>query len=153
MAFVDRVVEHPNRWKLVNVDDPTDVKIYDVTREEGEVTNPGTPLNAESLNGEIQAAAAAGLADFDIDETGNVRVQNIQCGAAKVTVMKANTTYTKSVTFAQPFTAVPRVVATAVSAAPEKVNVSVKDVTTTGFSLYMNRTTATNTTVNWIAMI
>ena len=145
MAFVDRVVEHPNRWKLVNVDDPTDVKIYDVTREEGEVTNQGTPLNAENLNSEIQAAAAAGLADFDIDETGNVRVQNIQCGAAKVTIKKANTTYTKSVTFAQPFTAVPRVV--------EKVNLSVKDVTTAGFSLYMNRTTATNTTVNWIAMI
>ena len=153
MAFVDRVVEHPNRWKLVNVDDPTDVKIYAVTREEGAVTNPGTPLNAENLNGEIQAAAAAGLADFDIDETGNVRVQNIQCGAAKVTIKKANTTYTKSVTFAQPFSAVPRVVATAVSSTPEKVNLSVKDVTTAGFSLYMNRTTATNTTVNWIAMI
>lgn len=153
MAFVDRVVEHPNRWKLVNVDDPTDVKIYDVTREEGEVTNPGTPLNAENLNGAIQAAAAAGLADFDIDETGNVRVQNIQCGQAKVTVKKANTTYTKSVTFPQAFTAVPRVVVTPFSAAPEAIQISVKDITTTGFSIYMNRTTVVNTKVNWIAMI
>ena len=105
------------------------------------------------MGGGGRGGAAAGLADFDIDETGNVRVQNIQCGAAKVTIKKANTTYTKSVTFAQPFTAVPRVVATAVSSTPEKVNLSVKDVTTAGFSLYMNRTTATNTTVNWIAMI
>ena len=153
MAFVDRVVEHPNRWKLTNVDDPTDVKIYDVTREEGEITNPGTPLNAENLNSEIQAAAAAGLAALDIDATGNVRVQNIQCGAAKVTVKKANTSYTKAVTFAQAFSAVPRVVATPLSAGPEKVNLSVRDITTTGFSIYLNRTTATNTSVNWIAMI
>lgn len=153
MALEDRVVEHPNRWTLTNVENATDVKTYDVTRAEGEITNPGTPLNAENLTREIQGAVAAEMAALDIDANNNVRMRNIQCGQAKVTVKKANTTYTKSVTFPQAFTAVPRVVATALTSVPEKVNLSVKDVSTTGFSLYMNRTSATNTSVCWIAMI
>lgn len=50
MAFEDRVVEHPNRWKLTNPDDSTDFQVWDVERDEGEVTQAGTPLNAETFN-------------------------------------------------------------------------------------------------------
>ena len=49
MAFVDRIVEHPGRFRLTQVDDD----VFDLTREEGEVTEAGTPLDAEHLNGEI----------------------------------------------------------------------------------------------------
>lgn len=153
MAFVDRVVEHPNRWTLTNVDDSTDVKTYDVIRTEGEVTNEGTPLNAENLNAEIAGAVETGTAVLDIDANENVRVKNIQSGRVSVTVKAANTVYTKSVTFAQTFTSVPRVVVTPMTGVPEKVSVGVLDITTTGFSITLSRTTATNTSVCWIAMI
>ena len=49
MAFVDRIVEHPGRFRLTQVDDD----VFDLTREEGEVTEAGTPLDAEHFNNEI----------------------------------------------------------------------------------------------------
>ena len=52
MAFVDRIVEHPGRIRLTMVDDD----VYDVTREEGTVTEAGTPLNAANLNAELADA-------------------------------------------------------------------------------------------------
>ena len=50
MAFEDRVVEYPNRWKLINPNDSTDFQVWDVERDEGEVTQVGTPLNAAAFN-------------------------------------------------------------------------------------------------------
>ena len=50
MAFEDRVVEHPNRWKLINPNDGTDFSVWDMERDEGVVTQEGTPLNAAAFN-------------------------------------------------------------------------------------------------------
>ena len=55
MAFVtkqwnNRVTAHPNRRTLTNVADSSDVKTYDVTRDEGTVTQEGDALNADALN-------------------------------------------------------------------------------------------------------
>ena len=50
MAFTDRVVEHPNRWKLVDPSDSTNFSVWDVVRDEGDVTQEGTPLNAAAFN-------------------------------------------------------------------------------------------------------
>ena len=153
MAFSDRVVQYPNRWKLTTVSGTSVSGVYTVEREEGEVENVGTPLNADSLNTEVRAAVAEALAALDIDSNDNVHVQNIQCGRVQVTVKEADTTYTKSVTFSQPFTSVPRVVTTPMTSVPEKVSIGITDVTTSGFSITLNRTSAVNTSVNWIAMI
>jgi hypothetical protein len=60
MAFVDRVVEHPNRWKLTAVSGETDT--YDLTRAEGTVTEEGTLLNAENLNAEVENIAHGNIA-------------------------------------------------------------------------------------------
>ena len=46
--FKDRVVEYPNRVKLTPVEGQSNV--YDVSRQEGTITQDGTPLNAETLN-------------------------------------------------------------------------------------------------------
>ena len=153
MAFEDRVVQYPGRSTLTNVADPNDVKTYDVAREEGEVTNEGTPLNAENINEAIQETVDADMQPFDVDSNGNVKVRNIQCGTATVTVKAANTTYTKSVTFPQTFTSVPRVVATPVTGSPERVSFGITSISTSGFSITLNRTNAVNTIVSWIAMI
>ena len=48
MNFVDREVQFPGRVKLTAVNGQSSV--YDVTREEGTVTNAGTELNAATLN-------------------------------------------------------------------------------------------------------
>lgn len=46
-TFTDRVVEHPGRYLLT----PTGTQDeYDLSRAEGTVTEPGTPLNAANLN-------------------------------------------------------------------------------------------------------
>lgn len=48
MAFVDRIVDYPGRVRLTPVSGQSDV--YDMTREEGEVYEAGTLLNANNLN-------------------------------------------------------------------------------------------------------
>lgn len=48
LTFKDRVVEFPNRIKLTPVAGQENV--YDVSRQEGSITQEGTPLNALNLN-------------------------------------------------------------------------------------------------------
>jgi len=153
MEFVDRVVEFPGRVIITNVADPNDQKTCDIVRAEGEETNPGTPLNSAALNAAVADAVDAAMQEFDVDESGNVKVRNVQCGKATVTVKAANTTYTKSVMFPQAFTSVPIVSATPVTGSPDKVSFGVTSISTTGFSITLNRTNVVNTIVNWIAMI
>ena len=47
----DRSSEYPNRRTLTNVNDPSDIKTYDITRAEGTVAVEGSPLNADAMNG------------------------------------------------------------------------------------------------------
>jgi hypothetical protein len=49
--FTDRSVEYPGRYRLNPTDDSS---IFDLVRQEGEIYNAGTPLNAENLNGAMQ---------------------------------------------------------------------------------------------------
>lgn len=46
--FTDRVAQHPGRVRLTPVSGQTNV--YDVSRSEGTVTEPGTPFNAATFN-------------------------------------------------------------------------------------------------------
>lgn len=153
MAFVDRVVEHPNRWTLTNINDAEDVKTYDVVRDEGTVTNDGTPINAENLNGEINYVVENAMTPLNIDDSNNVRVRNVQCGVTQVVVPEANVTYVKTVTFPQAFDSVPSVVATPLTSVPQRVDLGVRDRTTTGFSIFLQRDTNVNTGICWIAMV
>ena len=50
MKFIDREVEFPNRIKLKEVRIEQDGTVYDIEREEGDITTSGTPLNAANLN-------------------------------------------------------------------------------------------------------
>lgn len=46
--FTDRVVQYPGRVTMVPVQG--EANTYDMSRAEGDVTNPGTPFNAETFN-------------------------------------------------------------------------------------------------------
>ena len=156
MAFVDRVVQHPNRVRLTPVSGETNV--YDMTRAEGTITTPGTPLNKKNLTNEVKTLISTAMAKVNaaltIDASGNVTMRNIQCGNVVIkTASFVKENVRQHVTFSPAFTEQPRVVATMRGGAPTSGSVSVKAVTTTGFDIYAYRTTAINTEVDWIAMI
>lgn len=74
MAFIDRVVEYPNRITLAPVSGQDNT--YDMAFAEGEVTVEGTPLSAAGLNAivvdktevlvNLDTSAAAGTVDGDL---------------------------------------------------------------------------------------
>ena len=58
MAFIDRIVEHPGRYTLTNVDTGTVLGTFDLVRAEGEEYEAGTLLNANNLNIQTQVDSA-----------------------------------------------------------------------------------------------
>ena len=105
MAFVDRVVEYPGRVRLTPVEGVENV--YDMTREEGTVTEEGTPLNANNLNAEMRNLAEEQMSDITdavlVDNAGNVHIRNLQAGYVSHSHATGGTTVTTQVTFPQAF--------------------------------------------------
>jgi hypothetical protein len=163
MAFIDRVVEHPGRFTLTNADNGEVLGTFDFARAEGTVTTEGTQLNAANLNQEISDAVTqvtesigdsidSRLSAFSIDANQNVSIRNIQRGSTKISAKK-NKVFTKHVNFPKAFTAVPSVVITPVSAAPNKISSSVKNITTKGFDLCLYRSSDSDTSFCWMAVL
>jgi hypothetical protein len=163
MAFIDRVVEHPGRFTLTNADTGEVLGTFDLARAEGTVTAEGTQLNASNLNQEIADAKTevtesisdsidARLSAFTIDSNQNVRVKNIQRGSGKVSAKKGKTV-TKHVSFPKAFSSVPSVIVTPVSAAPNNIAVSTKNITTKGFDLCLYRSSDAETSFCWAAVL
>jgi hypothetical protein len=154
MAFTDRVVEYPGRVVLTPTGNANE---YDMTRSEGTVTEEGTALNATNLNTIIQDMIDNAIAPYssalDVDANGNVHFRNLQSGSVQMKVNTAKTTVTATVTFPRAFTKLPKIVVTPLTASPAACSVSVSNVSTTGFTVYFYRTTATNTYVYWIAFV
>lgn len=50
IVFYDRISEHPTRRKLITTDTQQVFGSYDVERDEGTVSQAGTPLNAQTFN-------------------------------------------------------------------------------------------------------
>lgn len=48
-GWQDRQSDHPNRRTLTNIADPTDIKTYDITRAEGNVSVEGSAMNASAM--------------------------------------------------------------------------------------------------------
>lgn len=99
----------------------------------------GNPYFGVTLQGKLFARSSSGFC---------------QKGAV-VCKATANTPTKTSVTFSSAFSAVPTVVVTPISAQPGTYVkcVSVSNVTTKGFDIYLNRTDANSTSVAWIAML
>ena len=99
----------------------------------------GNPYFGVTLQGKLFARSSSGFC---------------QKGAV-VCKATANTPTKTSVTFSSAFSAVPTVVVTPISAQPGTYVkcVSVSNVTTKGFDIYLNRTDTNSTSVAWIAML
>lgn len=50
MIWKDRVVQHPRRYKLKNIDTGAVVATYDLESDTGTITEEGTPVNAGNMN-------------------------------------------------------------------------------------------------------
>ena len=80
-------------------------------------------------------------------------IPKVRTGVVTITPTETNSISSASVTFPTPFDSVPNVIATAYSGVPDKVTqVTVNNVTATGCTVYMYRTSAAATNVMWMAL-
>ena len=153
MAFENRIVENPGRVVLTPVEGLTNTYDADYTAQEGEVTQEGTLLDADSMNSAVQDLIDSALNGITITDQGTLKVRNIQAGVVSITPTAANTTTSKEFTFSDTFENVPVVMVLPRSRAPEQITTyAVHDISTTGFTLYMRRTNRTQTQFMYLAV-
>lgn len=152
MAFINRVVEHPNRVTLTD-GDGTVSGPYTITRSEGVVTAEGTALTAENLNAEIQAQAKslAQAAANTAVANANTQLSRIRRGTTYKTVSQKKTA-TGTVNFGITFPAAPHVVVTPITGNPANIRASVKSRNTTSFTVSIYNGTKSKAKV-WFAWI
>lgn len=76
----------------------------------------------------------------------------VQAGKVSTGTHTPNETKEVSVTFPKPFSKAPSVVITPHTSVPERLRFGVGQITTTGFTLYSQRTESSSTTYSWIAI-
>lgn len=93
--FKDRVAEHPGRVVMTPVDG--ELNTYDMSRAEGNVTEPGTPFSAEAFNAVANRLMAYGTCQ----SAANVSTKEVACPdfvletGAQISVLFTNeSTYT-----------------------------------------------------------
>lgn len=134
MAFVDRVVQYPNRYDLIDTNGNNGVSVngetlvintgpYTLSRNEGTVTTAGTELNALNLTQNVDEIATA---HFDSGKTAAISVAS----GAYADV---------AVTFSTVYASAPAVVAGFFSASEAgsfgKCTCSVHSITASGFTI------------------
>lgn len=155
MAFTNREVEHPGRYKLTNASTGAELGTFDLTREEGTVITEGTPLNADNLNNEIQTqadviaqrradAAAAGVIS---------QIPTIKRGTAAITVGKKKTG-TLTIKYGTTFPGNPHVVLTPLTGSASIIHATVKSRNTTSFTaaVYNGGSKSYKVYFSWIAI-
>ena len=109
------------------------------------------PDDKAALSASIQAKANTSTTDALSAQIA--ALPTIASGFVTVTPTAANATSSAEVNFPRPFAAPPSVTATAYSGAPTTVTqVTVSNVTATGCTVYMYRTSTTATNIMWIAV-
>ena len=99
--WIDRVSQFPNRRTLTNVEDPTDVKTYDLSRAEGEITTQGTAItgaNLTDLENRIASAFTAveqAMPEANPAETATVSLIKIKINGTVYEIEGGGTTIEK----------------------------------------------------------
>ena len=126
------------------------------------ITNMGITINVNNSTTNygliMEQTGSSGNPYFGVTLQGKLFARSSSGFCKKGTVVckaTANTPTKTSVAFSSAFSAVPTVVVTPISAQPGTYVkcVSVSNVTTKGFDIYLNRTDANSTSVAWIAML
>lgn len=126
------------------------------------ITNMGITINVNNSTTNygliMEQTGSSGNPYFGVTLQGKLFARSSSGFCKKGTVVckaTANTPTKTSVIFSSTFSAVPTVVVTPISAQPGTYVkcVSVSNVTTKGFDIYLNRIDANSTSVAWIAML
>lgn len=126
------------------------------------ITNMGITINVNNSTTNygliMEQTGSSGNPYFGVTLQGKLFARSSSGFCKKGTVVckaTANTPTKTSVIFSSAFSAVPTVVVTPISAQPGTYVkcVSVSNVTTKGFDIYLNRIDANSTSVAWIAML
>ncbi|MCI7327113.1 MAG: hypothetical protein SOR91_10010 [Hornefia butyriciproducens] len=155
MAFTNREVEHPGRYKLTNASTGAELGTFDLTREEGAVITEGTPLNADNLNNEIQTQAAviAEVKASAAEAAAVAQIPAIRRGTTSLTVDKKKTG-TVTIKYGTTFPGNPHVVLTPLTGSPSVIRGTVKTRTTTSFTAAIYNGTSKKVKIwfSWIAI-
>lgn len=135
--LVTAINEH--EYQLNNLPSPATVptKTSDLINDSGFVTS--VPTKTSDLTNDSGFITSSAL-------------PHIEYGEIMITPTAADTITTGSITFSQPYTNKPVVIVSATTTVPEKVVCGCSDITTTGATIYMERTNTTNTYFDWIAI-
>lgn len=83
---------------------------------------------------------------------GNSQPILIQWGRVSVTPTAANTVFKQAVNFSKQFTGLPTVFTEKSTGGPATVFANAGDITSTGFNMYLQRTSVTATSIMWVAI-
>ena len=131
-----------------------------------------TPITAEELNRIDSGVAKVAEAVNALDEPGNVTTADIADGAvtadklsqevrdsvSHIETGKENIdptpgeVTTREVTFSSEFASTPVVVVSPISTVPNIISATAGSITRSGFTIYLHRTTATQTQIAWMAV-
>lgn len=155
MAFTDRLSEYPNRVVLTPVEGLENTYEVDFQSAQGTVSQEGTSLTADEMNQAVIDLIDSAFNGASVNSNGTLKANNIKGGIVSITPTKANTVASASYNLWNdaPFENPPLIVVCPQTSVPNQVTSwGIKNVTTTGFTLYLLRTNTTQTQFHYIAI-
>jgi hypothetical protein len=124
---------------------------YDL-RKDSFLYNYFTNMSVAEIMSFAPSTVAGGLQGNLLLNGGNSEPILIQWGRVSVTPTAANTVFKQAINFAKQFKGLPAVFTEKSTGGPATVFANAGDITSTGFSMYLQRTSVTATSIMWIAI-
>lgn len=123
---------------------------YDLHKD-GFMYNTKTHMSVAEITAMAPSTVGGGIAGYFLLNSADNPVL-VQWGRVNVTPTTANAVFSQKVNFLWQYRGLPFVCSDVATSAPATVHVTVGDITSTGFSLYVQRPTATSTSILWMAI-
>ena len=111
-----------------------------------------TNMSVAEIMSFAPSTVAGGLQGNLLLNGGNSQPILIQWGRVSLTPTAANTVFKQAVNFSKQYTGLPAVFTEKSTGGPATVFANAGDITTTGFNMYLQRTSATATSIMWVAI-
>jgi len=123
---------------------------YDLHKD-GFMYNTKTHMSVAEITAMAPSTVGGGVAGYFLLNSADNPVL-VQWGRVNVTPTTGNEVFSQKVNFLWQYKGLPFVCSDVATSAPATVHVTVGDITSTGFSLYVQRPTATSTSILWMAI-
>lgn len=124
---------------------------YDL-RKDGYLYNYFSNMSVAEIMSFAPSIVAGGQHGNLLLNGGNSEPILIQWGRVTVTPTAANTVFKQAVNFSKQFKGIPAVFTEKSTGGPATVFANAGDITSTGFNMYLQRTSATATSIMWVAI-